>query len=200
MLPVLTANLLRDGIPSETLARVDKACHPVAYGTTNSRSVLGSMNDLVQISKDMVSLQRQDILSEIAQLNHKLNRIPMRALKMVHAVREIRTVLNVGDCRDRAEPFLQERVMEPRKIYVELKMSGREKTMILDDALNDLGLDGRFEKSPAGKYFVARLNHDELEDLVDFTAGLANHSEDAEVERELEGYYEKYHDLLLSME
>jgi len=89
----LTANLQRDGFPAETIASIGMACHPVAWGATNDRSVLGSMNDMVSCSRYMVALRRQEPELEVAHLNHELNRTPMSALKLVVAIEEMRAAL-----------------------------------------------------------------------------------------------------------
>jgi len=188
----LAENLLLDGFPAKTVKRIYWTCHPVAFGMTNSRSVLGSMNDLVHLASYMVPLQPLVTDRAIAIVNRELNRTPMRNLKYVYPVKEMAAVLE-------GWPPEKEREMGPPKIYIELNMSEREKYLVLDSPLHDLGFEGRFKKSSDGKHFAARLNRNEMEDLVDFIASLANHQEDTELERELESYYEKYHNILLSM-
>ena len=89
----LASNLKRDGFDTGLIASVCMACHPVEWTTTNSRSVLGSMNDMIHCSKYMVGLQRQTIEREIAYLNCELNRTPMSALKHIVAMDEMRIAL-----------------------------------------------------------------------------------------------------------
>jgi hypothetical protein len=89
----LTENLRNDGIPSETIASIGIACYPIAWGTTNSRSVLGTMNDMIMTSKLLVSTQRQDILAEVEYLNHQLNRTPISTLKYLRPINEFKNAL-----------------------------------------------------------------------------------------------------------
>lgn len=89
----LVANLQASEIPAETVASVAMACRPVAWGVTNSRSVLGSMNDMISIAKYMVALKRHETEDEIALLNHDLNRMPMSTLKLVRPVDAMRAAL-----------------------------------------------------------------------------------------------------------
>ena len=89
----LTANLLGEGLPAEKVAALGMACHPVAFGKTKSRSVLGYMNEHVFISKYMAATYRQPIEQEIEQLNHDLNETPMKALPNCYALKEIQTAL-----------------------------------------------------------------------------------------------------------
>jgi len=89
----LASNLKRDGFDTGLVASIGIACHPIEWAATNSRSVLGSMNDMISISKYMVALQRQDIESEVVYLNCELNRTPMSALKHIVAMDEMRLAL-----------------------------------------------------------------------------------------------------------
>jgi len=89
----LASNLKRDGFDTGLIASIGMTCHAVSWATTNSRSVLGSMNDMISCSKYMVALQRQAIESELAYLNCELNRTPMSALKHVVAMDEMRIAL-----------------------------------------------------------------------------------------------------------
>jgi hypothetical protein len=90
----LDENLRNDGFSSETIVSIGTACYPIAWGTTNSRSVLGTMNDMIMTSRVMVSTQRQDILAEVKSLNHNLNRTPISTLNYLRPVDELRDVLH----------------------------------------------------------------------------------------------------------
>jgi len=90
----LVANLQTAGIPAETVASVAMACRPVGWGATNSRSVLGSMNDMISIAKHMVALKRLRTEDEIVIQNHDLNRMPMSALELVRPIDEMRAALD----------------------------------------------------------------------------------------------------------
>jgi len=60
----LIANLQAAGLPAEQVASIGMACRPVAWGATNSRSVLGSMNDMISITKYMVATKRHETEEE----------------------------------------------------------------------------------------------------------------------------------------
>ena len=188
----LAETLLLDGIPVETVRKIYVESHPAVFGTTNSRSVLGSMNDLVKESMYLVPEKPRVTDEDIAAVNHRLNRTPMRTLNFIRPVLEMSTALEEWQREI-------EKNMGPPKIYVELKMSEREKHLVIDSPLCLLEFKDRFEGSPAGKHFVARLNRDEMEELMDSIAALANHPEDAGHEREMDLIYEKYRDILESM-
>jgi hypothetical protein len=89
----LIANLQAAGLPAEQVASLGIACRTVTWGATNSRSVLGSMNDMISITKYMVAIKRHETEEEIALQNHQLNRMPMSSLKLVRPVDEMRAAL-----------------------------------------------------------------------------------------------------------
>ena len=89
----LASNLKRDGFDTGFIASIGMTCHPIKWAVTNSRSVLGSMNDMISCSKYMVGLQRQATEREVAYLNCELNRTPMSALKHIVAMDEMRIAL-----------------------------------------------------------------------------------------------------------
>ncbi len=188
----LAETLLLDGIPVETVRKIYVESHPAVFGTTNSRSVLGSMNDLVKESMHLVPEKPQVTDEDIAAVNHRLNRTPMRTLNYIRPVLEMSTALEDWQRE-------MEKNIGPPKIYVELKMSEREKHLVIDSPLSVLGFEDRFEKSPGGKHFVARLNRDEMEDLVEFMAMLANHPADEWPEGERNQILDKYSEILESM-
>ena len=90
----LIENLKRDEFPSEKIASIAIACYPVSWGATNNRSVLGSMNDMVRLSKESVSFERLETADEITGLNHFLNRTPMSILKLVRPLNEMKAAVN----------------------------------------------------------------------------------------------------------
>ncbi len=66
----LTANLQQDGFPAEVVASVGMTCHPVVFGKTNSRSVLGSQNDLIHLGKIWADGWEMETEEGILGLNH----------------------------------------------------------------------------------------------------------------------------------
>lgn len=89
----LTANLRREGFPAEKIAALGMACYPVAFGTTQSRRVLGYMNEHIHVAKYIAALQHQPIEQEILQLNHTINDTPMKSLPTGYALKEMRVTL-----------------------------------------------------------------------------------------------------------
>jgi len=87
----LIDNLKRDGFSSKAIAGIRWACQTAAWGTTNSRSVLGTMNDMILTSRLMVSTHHRDIVAEIERLNHQLNRTPISTFKYSRPIEEIKT-------------------------------------------------------------------------------------------------------------
>jgi Domain of unknown function (DUF6933) len=51
----LVYNLKRDGFDHGLIASIGLVCHPVKWTTTNNRSVLGSMNDMIFLSKHLIA-------------------------------------------------------------------------------------------------------------------------------------------------
>jgi len=89
----LIANLRRDGFPPEQIASLAMALNPSVWSVTNSRSVLGSMNDMILTAKYLVAIKRRETEDEIRNLNIDLNRTPMSALKRFDAVSEMAVAL-----------------------------------------------------------------------------------------------------------
>ena len=61
-------------------------CHPVAWGATNNRSVLGSANELIQQLRYRAFYQRIESEQDVVELNMQLNRTPMGALGYKYAI------------------------------------------------------------------------------------------------------------------
>jgi hypothetical protein len=62
----------------------------IQFSKTNNRSVLGSMTDLTFQIKFTVSTYGGLDNTDIVQLNHDLNRVPMSGIKEIHSIRELR--------------------------------------------------------------------------------------------------------------
>jgi hypothetical protein len=89
----LVASLQGDGFPSEQIASIGMACHPVVWATTNNRSVLGSVNDLISLTKHAVARRRQETEQEMADFGRQINRIPWSSLKSVFATEALKAEL-----------------------------------------------------------------------------------------------------------
>ena len=70
----------------------------IQFTKTNNRSVIGSMTDLTFQIKFTISGNGGLANTDIVQLNHDLNRVPMSAIKEIHSIRELRVFLE-GLCR-----------------------------------------------------------------------------------------------------
>ncbi|MBM4116199.1 hypothetical protein FJ251_00380 [bacterium] len=90
----LTANLEQEGIPAEAVARLRWACHPVTWGPTNNRSVLGSANEYIQLLKHRSQFAPLESPQNAAELSARLNRTPMSALPDVFPIDAISAALH----------------------------------------------------------------------------------------------------------
>jgi hypothetical protein len=68
------------------LSKVESSLREVIVARTNSRSVLGSMNDLAVQLRDLVWNQGGVLNCDVVKLNKELNRIPMGAIGYSYAV------------------------------------------------------------------------------------------------------------------
>ncbi len=89
----LTTNLQRDGFSVEVVASIGMACHPVVWGKTNNRSVLGSMNDLIFVCGVMAERRDLEMDLELVELNYQLNQTPMKNLEEGFPDKEMVVVL-----------------------------------------------------------------------------------------------------------
>lgn len=82
----LTDSLMNEGVPVERVASIGMACHPIRWGATNSRSVLGSANDLILQCRSLLAGPGGEAKQKVAWLNGALNRIPMGAIGYKYAI------------------------------------------------------------------------------------------------------------------
>ena len=66
----------------------------IIIAKTNNRSVLGSMNDLAFQLKYRIGATGGLINVDLVELNRKINRIPMSAIKEIYSIDELRKLLN----------------------------------------------------------------------------------------------------------
>jgi len=82
----LKMNLMKEGFGAEEISKACAEYDEIAVAPTNNRSVLGSMNDLVQHYEFFISrfgdLDRADMLA----VNMQINRTPMGALKYQYPI------------------------------------------------------------------------------------------------------------------
>ena len=90
----LFKNIMYEGFNQNQIEAVLEENHEIKYAKTNSRSVLGTMNE--QIYQLESSIQRYGGLAntDIYQLNHDLNRIIYSATKYVKPIEMLRIKLD----------------------------------------------------------------------------------------------------------
>lgn len=76
----LLHNLRSEDVPLSFLSKVESSAREVVVARTNSRSVLGSMNDLIIQIKVRVWHEGGVSACDVDMLNRSLNRIPMSAI------------------------------------------------------------------------------------------------------------------------
>ena len=85
----LKMNLAKEGFGPEDISKALEEYGEIAIAPTNSRSVLGSMNDLADQADFLVSraggLEKGDMLT----VNMMLNRIPMGAIKYRYSIDKV---------------------------------------------------------------------------------------------------------------
>jgi hypothetical protein len=72
--------MLNDGIPQEGIEKVLNTCSNYCFTKTSSKSVLGTMNDLVDIIKWTVYDDGGLANTDISEMMMRLNRMPMKPL------------------------------------------------------------------------------------------------------------------------
>lgn len=86
----LFKNLRCEGFTQDQIELVLNEYREIKIAKTNNRSVLGSMNDLKSQAEHIIwelgGLLRLDVI----ELNHKLNRIPMGAIKYSYSIKALK--------------------------------------------------------------------------------------------------------------
>ena len=85
----LLQSLQAEGINGAVRARLESEARHVVLARTNNRSVLGSMNDLALQCKATIAAGRIENC-DVAELNQRLNRIPMRAISYRYAIEQFK--------------------------------------------------------------------------------------------------------------
>jgi hypothetical protein len=89
----LISSLRAEGLGTEVRQRVLSECRHAVLGPTNSRSVLGSMNDLAYQVRAHLSLEDGLRGLDLGRLNRRLNRTPMSAIGHACAADRLREAL-----------------------------------------------------------------------------------------------------------
>jgi hypothetical protein len=82
----LAANMISEGFHEADLERIFAESAPVVYSRTNSRSVLGSMNDLAYQAEVDIHASGGLESCNLLWLNRRLNRVPMSAIGNKYAI------------------------------------------------------------------------------------------------------------------
>ena len=87
--------LLWDEFPQEQIERMLDACRTIRFARSNNRSVLGSMNDLRFQIEVHVAHDGGLASVDLADLHHRLNRVPLSAAGYRYAVEGLSEYLTV---------------------------------------------------------------------------------------------------------
>lgn len=82
------------------------------------------------------------------------------------------------------------KTLEPDE-KVEVRMSARDRVLLLEHTLGDPEYAERLRPTPTGGDLVGGYTLDDLEDMLGYIAAEANHTEDKKLRRELDALYER---------
>ena len=92
----LFKNLLWEGFSQVQIETILDEHREISISKSNSRSVLGSMNELTFQLKWEIASSGGLRNTDLAALNHYLNRIPMGAIPEVFSIKELKALLSNG--------------------------------------------------------------------------------------------------------
>jgi hypothetical protein len=90
----LTKNLQFEEIGYEAINKINQEYFEIGFAKTSNRSVLGSMNELAYLCEGYIMDSGGIEKARILQINHKLNRTPMSAIKYRYPIDELKGMLN----------------------------------------------------------------------------------------------------------
>ncbi|MBN1189512.1 MAG: hypothetical protein JXA46_07160 [Dehalococcoidales bacterium] len=90
----LFKNLMSEGFNEKHVEYMMSGHAQVTITQTNSRSVLGSMNDLAIQIGSMISLRGRLADPDLPKINREMNRIPMGAIKYQYSIAELKRKLD----------------------------------------------------------------------------------------------------------
>ena len=88
----LACVLSAEGVPEGAKAKIMSECESILYGNTNSKSVLGSMNDLAFHYKHHIQSEGGAHSYAVPSIIGKLNRMPMGALEYVYPIEALKAI------------------------------------------------------------------------------------------------------------
>ncbi len=86
----LLKSLMSDGLDNPQVRHVLGSQGTIMIAKTNSRSILGSMNDLAFQIKFIVHAMGGLVIADLSEINRQLNHIPMSAIKYSVGIEELR--------------------------------------------------------------------------------------------------------------
>jgi len=89
----LFKSLIAEGFAEPQVEYVLRQHQHIVIAKTNSRSILGSMNDLAFQIKSMISATGGLANADLSEINRQLNRIPMSAIKYKVSIDELKRLL-----------------------------------------------------------------------------------------------------------
>jgi hypothetical protein len=89
----LFKNLVTEGFAEPQVEYVLREHQHIVIAKTNSRSILGSMNDLAFQIKSMIYAMGGLANADLSEINRQMNRIPMSAIKYKVSIDELKQLL-----------------------------------------------------------------------------------------------------------
>ena len=89
----LFKSLMTEGFAEPQVEYMLREHQHIVIAKTNSRSILGSMNDLAFQIKSMIYATGGLANADLSEINRKLNRIPMSAIKYKVSIDELKQLL-----------------------------------------------------------------------------------------------------------
>jgi hypothetical protein len=89
----LFKSLMTEGFAKPQIEYVLREHQHIVIARTNSRSILGSMNDLAFQIKSMIYAMGGLANADLSEINRQLNRIPMSAIKYKVSIDELKRLL-----------------------------------------------------------------------------------------------------------
>ena len=90
----LFKSLMTEGFAEPQVEYMLREHQHIVIAKTNSRSVLGSMNDLAFQIKSMIYATGGLANADLSEINRQLNRIPMSAIKYKISIDELKRLLS----------------------------------------------------------------------------------------------------------
>ena len=83
---------------------------------------------------------------------------------------------------------------------IKVAFTAREKELIIEHTFCDPDFGGRLKEDSGNQLFIVGLTFDELEDMIGYIAASANHTDNKELEFELDALYDRLYNLVESID